>query len=130
MKAQSNNPLPTSIVRWKEGEFCYYYNHKDNGKQEEGNEGRRYEAEFVITKSPEKTEIEKALARAILDSEIDQKITGNIEIEGKKAIDIVKTYTVTKEIADKIAAIIIKTPIDFKEAEAIEAEPIKVIIKK
>jgi len=112
MKAQSNIQLPTSTARWKEGEFCYYYNHKDNGEQKEENEGRRYEAEFVITKSLEKAEMEKSLARAILDIQFDQAVTDNIEIEGKKAIDIVKTYKVTKETADKIAAILTSTPIE------------------
>ena len=106
MKAQSNNPLPKSIERWKEGEYIYYYNHIDNGVQSEDNEGERYEADFVITKSTEKTEIEKALIKAIIDPELNQKIIDNIEIEGKKSIDIERDYTVTKEIIDEVTAII------------------------
>jgi hypothetical protein len=92
MKAQSNVPLPTTPERWKEGQFAYYFNHKDNGIQKEEDEGRRYEAEFVITDSKEEAALEKALTRAILDPVLDKCVIDNIEVESKDAISLVKDY--------------------------------------
>ena len=127
MKSQSNIPLPAVPIRWKEGEFCYYYNHKDNGKQATENEGRRYEADFTIIKAKEitKTDVEKALVRSILDSSLEQKVIDNIEVEGKSAIDIIKTYTITKATSDKIAEILLKYPIESKDEEIIDDITVK-----
>lgn len=124
MKSQSNLPLPAVPIRWKEGEWSYYFNHKDNGIQAAENEGRRYEADFTIIKAKEitKTDVEKALVRSILDAPLEQKVIDNIEVEGKSAIDIIKTYTITKATSDKIAEILLKYPIDLKAEEIIKEQ--------
>ena len=46
MKALSNEKI-VETVRWKEGEWAIHINHKDNGVQSEGEEGKRYEADFT-----------------------------------------------------------------------------------
>lgn len=117
MIAQSNLQLPTEFQRWKEGQFVYFFNHKDNGIQKEGEEGRRYAAEFIITKSVEKVEIEKALTRTILDPALNQMVIDNIEVEAKPAIDLVKDYKPDATTLTTIAAILIKTPIEIKPVE-------------
>ena len=108
MKAQSNIELPKEPQRWKEGQVIYYFNHIDNGVQKEGEEGRRYEAEFVIAKDGE---IEKALTISLCDPNLSKLIAENIEVERKPSIDVVKEYTITKGVTDKIKAIFLKTPI-------------------
>jgi hypothetical protein len=119
MKAFSNVPLPPVPERWKEGQFAYYFNHKDNGIQKEEDEGRRYEADFTIIKAKEitKADVEKILVRSILDESLEQKVIDNIEVEGKSAIDIIKTYIITKATSDKVAEILIEHPIDSKEVK-------------
>jgi hypothetical protein len=115
MKSQSNIPLPRSPIRWKDGEWSYYFNHKDNGVQKEEDEGRRFEADFTIIKAEKitKADAEKALIRSILDAPLEQKVIDNIEVDGKSAIDVVKTYTVTKTTTDKVASILVASPIDL-----------------
>jgi len=49
MKTNSNIAFPKS-ARWKEGETVIFVNHVDNGVQPEGDEGKRYEADFTIVK--------------------------------------------------------------------------------
>jgi hypothetical protein len=109
MITYSNNPLPVDPQKWKDGEFIYFYNHKDNGVQVKENEGSRYSAEFVITNSIEKTAIEKALTRSILDPVLDKCVVENIEVDKMTAINVVKIYKTDAITTAKIAAII--TPV-------------------
>ena len=67
MTAQSNIPLPTTPKRWEEGSYIVYYNHKDNGIQEEGKEGGRYTADYVIVNSLDQEVIDKAIRGSISD---------------------------------------------------------------
>lgn len=106
MKAFSNVPLPPVPERWKAGQYVYYFNHKDNGIQQEEDEGRRYEAEFVITDSTKKTALEKALIRAILDPVLDKYVIDNIEVGSKNAISIVKDYKPDAKIIAEVKDII------------------------
>jgi hypothetical protein len=92
MKTNSNTAFPTSPTRWKDGEYVVYINHKDNGIQPEGDEGKRHEAEFTISTGIDDASIATAFERHFADPEHDQKVIDTIEVEGKPAIEIVKTY--------------------------------------
>lgn len=116
MKNYSTIALPKEPQIWKNGEYAYYFNHKDNGLQKDGEEGKRFEAEFTIIKSLEKGEIEQALKRHFIDSELEQKVIDNIEVDSKPAIVISKTYNVDALVATKIATI--------TEAKALEEVPV------
>lgn len=102
MKTASNIPQPKS-ARWKEGETVIYVNHVDNGVQPEEQEGRRYEADFTIATSTDYAAQVVALTRMELDPVLDQQMIDNIEVNGDKAIKVVKDYKPEKEIVDKIA---------------------------
>jgi hypothetical protein len=92
MKTNSNTAFPTSPTKWKDGEYVVYINHKDNGIQPEGDEGNRYEAEFTISTGIDDASISQAFERHFSDPEHDQKVIDTIEVDGKPAIEIVKTY--------------------------------------
>lgn len=97
MTAQSNLPLPKEPQRWKEGEWVYYFNHKDNGYLPTVNpmtdkSGQRYKSEFTITRSKDDISLKEALVRHKEDIVFEQKIIDTIEVEGKYALDVVKTY--------------------------------------
>lgn len=116
MNTQSNNPLPITPQKWKEGQYIYYFNHKDNGEQpvdERGfsNEGRRYTSEFLITDFLDEIGIKQALMRSITDPVLDQKVIDNIEVERKPAIQVVREYKETALITSTIAVILGKASI-------------------
>jgi hypothetical protein len=92
MKTQSNIAFPKS-ARWKEGEMVVFVNHKDNGVQPEGDEGKRYEADFTIVKTTNDiTDVVDAFTRMTIDPVQDRLVVDNIEIDGVKAIDAKKDY--------------------------------------
>ena len=108
MKAQSNIPLPDKVNRWKEGQFIYYVNHKDNGYLPTGDpmtdkSGQRYEADFTIVKEQTAENIINSFTRMINDVAQEQKVVDNIEVAGKPAIEIKPEYIV------KVATSIFKT---------------------
>ena len=93
MKTNSDIQFPKT-ARWKEGEMIVFVNHKDNGVQPEGEEGKRYEADFTIVKDTEDiTGVIDAFTRMTVDPVQDQLVVDNIEIGGTLAIDIKKDYT-------------------------------------
>lgn len=91
MKTYSNTAIE-EIQQWKEGEYLVSFNHIDNGLQPDGDEGKRYEADFTIVNSLEEAEILRATHRHFHDPELDNNVINNIETEGKNAIEIVKEY--------------------------------------
>ena len=92
MKTNSSTQFP-KIARWKDGEKVVFVNHVDNGVQPEGDEGRRYEADFTIVKDTDDiTGAIEAFTRMSIDPVQDQLVVDNIEVEGIKAIDIKKDY--------------------------------------
>lgn len=92
MKTNSNIQFPKT-ARWKDGETVVYVNHKDNGVQQEGEEGKRYEADFTIVKdSDDIAGAIEAFTRMTTDPVQDQLVVDNIEIDGTLAIDIKKEY--------------------------------------
>jgi len=93
MRTQSNTTIETQ--RWKEGEWSVAINHKDNGVQPEGEEGKRYEADFTIVKGNTAEEAIYAFTRMQQDPDFDRKVIENIEVEGKPAIEVKREY-VTK----------------------------------
>jgi hypothetical protein len=68
MQVQSNFPLSTVPKRWNEDSFIVYFDHKDNGLQEEGKEGGRYTARYVIVKSLDEDVIKKAIEESSQES--------------------------------------------------------------
>lgn len=124
MKAQSNIPLPNSIQRWKDGQFIYYFNHKDNGIQEKEKEGQRYEADFTISNGETKADIETALIRSIADPVLEKCVIDNIEIEGLNAIEIIKPYKKTQSITNQLNTIFISSPVEIKPIEEIKEDEI------
>ena len=92
MKTNSNIQFPKT-ARWKDGENVIYVNHKDNGIQPEGEEGKRYEADFTIVKDTDDiTGAIEAFTRMTTDPVQDQLVVDNIEVDGTLAIDIKKEY--------------------------------------
>jgi len=92
MKTNSSTQFPKT-ARWKDGEKVVFVNHVDNGVQPEGDEGRRYEADFTIVKDTDDiTGAIEAFTRMTVDPVQDQLVVDNIEIDGIKAIDIKKEY--------------------------------------
>jgi hypothetical protein len=132
MKAQSNIPLPDKPQRWKDSQYIFYFNHKDNGIQEEEKEGQRYEANFTISSGNKKEDIETALIRSIADTDMDRCVVDNIEVEGKKAIEVKKTYKITAQMTTQINAIFVATPISIDPIEElpIEENPVDIIKPK
>jgi len=92
MKTNSSTQFP-KMARWKDGEKVVFVNHVDNGVQPEGDDGRRYEADFTIVKDTDDiTGAIDAFTRMTVDPVQDQLVVDNIEVEGIKAIDIKKDY--------------------------------------
>lgn len=92
MKTNSSTQFPKT-ARWKDGEKVVFVNHVDNGVQPEGDDGRRYEADFTIVKDTDDiTGAIDAFTRMTVDPVQDQLVVDNIEVEGIKAIDIKKDY--------------------------------------
>ena len=96
MKALSNEKI-VETVRWKEGEWAIHINHKDNGVQPEGEEGKRYEADFTVVKGDTAEEAIYAFTRMTQDPVFDQKVIDNIEVAGKPAIETKPTYATKVE---------------------------------
>jgi hypothetical protein len=86
MKTQSNIQFPKEPVRWKEGQWAYFYNHVDNGVQTEENAGNRYEADLTILNDLSLNAALTAITRKTNDPDLDQKVIDNIEVNGKEAI--------------------------------------------
>ncbi|MFA5307846.1 MAG: carbohydrate-binding protein [Candidatus Babeliales bacterium] len=86
MTAQSNTEFPAAIQRWKDGQWVYFYNHKDNGVQEEEKAGSRYEADFTILNDLSLDAALTAITRKVNDPDLDQKVIDNIQVNGKEAI--------------------------------------------
>lgn len=94
MKAYSNVPLSVVSEKWKSGQYAYYFNHKDNGAQSAGEEGRRYEADFTIMDGYSASSAIEALTRKQNDETLEQKVIDNIEVEGRAAITVKINYPV------------------------------------
>lgn len=69
-----------------------FINHVDNGIQPEGEEGKRYEADFTIVKGETIDEAIYAFTRQQEDPAFDRQVIDNIEVEGKPAIEVKREY--------------------------------------
>lgn len=69
-----------------------FINHVDNGVQPEGDEGKRYEADFTIVKGETIYEAIYAFTRQQEDPAFDRQVIDNIEVEGKPAIEVKREY--------------------------------------
>jgi len=86
MKTQSNIQFP-QVQRWKEGQFMVVVNQVDNGVQPEGEEGKRYTADFTVVDSLDAADAINAVTRITADPVMDQLVVDNIEVNGKPAIE-------------------------------------------
>ena len=92
MKINSSVPFPVSPLRWKDSEWLIAINQKDNGTQPEETAGSRYEADFTIVRELTAEAAILAFTRMTSDSTFDKQVIENIEVDGGKAIDVVKEY--------------------------------------
>lgn len=118
MKIYSNTPIP-EVLQWKEGQWLVAINHKDNGIQPEGEEGRRYEADFTVSLGIDSASIAQAFERHFSDTEHDQKVIDTIEVEGKPAIQIVKQYP--NNLPKIVSADVLLDSAFLKESDQIKA---------
>jgi len=86
MKTSSNIQFP-QVQRWKEGQFMVVVNQVDNGVQPEGEEGKRYTADFTVVDSLDAADAINAVTRITADPVMDQLVVDNIEVNGKPAIE-------------------------------------------
>lgn len=124
-KAQSNIELPKDSKRWVNGQLIYYFNHIDNGVQEEGREGQRYEAEVMIAKEEE--DITSVLTKYYADTVLCEAIKDNIEVEGMKAIEVKKPYKLNAELSAKVDLAVSTISISPIDIEPIKESPIDII---
>lgn len=96
MKTSSNEPI-VEVQRWKEGEWSIAINPVDNGVQPEGEEGKRYEADFTVVKGNTAEEAIYAFTRMQQDPDFDRQVIENIEVEGKPAIEVKREYATKVE---------------------------------
>jgi len=62
-------------------------NQVDNGVQPEGEEGKRYTADFTVVDSLDAADAINAVTRITADPVMDQLVVDNIEVNGKPAIE-------------------------------------------
>ena len=62
-------------------------NQIDNGVQPEGEEGKRYTADFTVVDSLDAADAINAVTRITADPVMDQLVVDNIEVNGKPAIE-------------------------------------------
>lgn len=129
MKTQSNIPIP-DIQTWKENQHVIAFNKKDNGVQAEGNEGRRYEAEFTIVDSLDEAELLRATHRHFQDSTLEQQVIDNIEVDGESAINVIKAYDATLPQIKSVDIIQDNTLIKSSEVITSTVLPVDEVIKK
>lgn len=96
MKTQSNIPIP-SMQLWKEGQWVIAVNHVDNGLQAEGDEGKRYEADFTIVDAQTAEAAIHAFTRMTVDVPLDESVIYNFEVNGRPAIKTKPDYPVPVE---------------------------------
>ena len=100
-------------------EYISVNNHRDNGVQREGEEGRRYEADFTVSIGIDSESIAQAFERHFSDPEHDRKVIDTIEVEGKPAIEVIKTYP--DGLPKIVSADVILDPDFIKESEQIKS---------
>jgi len=91
MKTNSNIQFP-QVQRWKDCQFMTVINQVDNGIQPQGEEGKRFTADFTVVDSLEVADAINAVTRITADPVMDQKVVDNIEVNGKPAIETKVDY--------------------------------------
>ena len=129
MKTQSNIPIP-EIQAWKENQYVVAFNQKDNGVQAEGDEGKRYEAEFTIVDGLDEAELLRSTHRHFHDTTLEQQVIDNIEINGANAIAVKKIYDETLPHIKSVDIIRDNTLIKSNEVITSSVLPVDEVIKK
>jgi hypothetical protein len=129
METYSNIPIP-NIQVWKANQYFVAFNQKDNGVQPEGDEGKRYEAEFTIVDSLDEAELLRATHRHFQDATLERQVIDNIEVDGGSAIAVKKIYNET--LPQIKSADIIRDNTLIKSSEVIISIvlPVDEVIKK
>lgn len=129
MKTFSNIPIP-DIQVWKASQYFVAFNQKDNGIQPEGDEGKRYEAEFTIVDSLDEAELLRATHRHFQDATLEQQVIDNIEVDGGSAITVKKIYDETLPQIKSVDIIRDNTLIKSSEVITSTILPVDEVIKK
>lgn len=129
MKIQSNIPISES-QKWLNEQFFVAFNHKDNGIQPEGEEGKRYEAEFTIVESLNDAELLRATHRHFRDAELEQQVIDNIEVDGGTAIKVNRTYDQNLPQIKSVGIITDNSLIKGSEVITSEILPVDEVIEK
>ena len=129
MKIQSNIPIPQS-QKWLNEQLFVAINHRDNGVQPEGEEGKRYEADFTVAENDTEEAVLYAFERSFNDAPHDRKVIDKIEVDGVEAIKVKKFYPDT---LPKIKAVDVITDNELKkEPDVISSDkiPVDMVIQK
>lgn len=130
MKIYSSEPLPTNPIKWHKDQVIVFFNHRDNGKMPEGQEGSRYDADFTVSKTAEKDDVLYAVRRNLHDPDLDDAVSNNFEIDGKPSVQIEKKYA--QDLPEITVTEIIYDTTLIKEREVIssDVDPVDTVIRK
>lgn len=91
MKCFSNIKPPTTPLKWLEGEWALFVNHKENVVSGEF-EGMRWEADFTVVRSLTMEDAIQAFTRMTIDPDLDYKVYTSSKVNGVYAIDVKNEY--------------------------------------
>lgn len=92
MKTYSNIELPKKPIKWKGEERAVFVNHATELMEQEGEQVQMHTADLTVVKGEELDDIMKACTRMINDSELNDAVIYDFEINGVKAIEIDNEY--------------------------------------
>ena len=129
MKTYSSEPFPESPIKWWKDEYVIFFNQKENQVSDD-NKGMRYEAEMTIADGYSDESILQAVRRNLHDSDLDNSVCSNFEVDGKEAISIKRDYS--PDLPEIRKSNIIFDHDLLKELDTISSEttPVDQIIKK
>ena len=92
MKCYSNIKQPDTPLKWLDGEWALFVNHKENPDVSDDEQGKRWEADFTVVKSLTMDEAIHAFTRMEVDPELDYKVYTSSKVDGVYALDVKKEY--------------------------------------
>ena len=94
MKCYSKDKPPTTPLKWLEGEWALFINHKENAVTSEDDEGRRWEAEHTVVRDLTAEAAIEAFTRLQQDPELDYQVYTSSKVNAVYALDVKKDYPV------------------------------------
>lgn len=92
MKCYSNIKQLDTPLKWLDGEWALFVNHKENPDVSDDEQGKRWEADFTVVKSLTMDEAIHAFTRMEVDPELDYKVYTSSKVDGVYALDVKKEY--------------------------------------